>query len=311
MPTTSPDRPWSDLSRPPLRAAALRAALVAGPQPAWRELVVLAATGSTNADLAEQARAGAGEGLVLVTDDQRSGRGRLGRSWEVPARSSIAVSVLLRPAAPGLGWVDADLVPQERWSWLPLLAGVAVVDALTRVCGLPARLKWPNDVLVPADGRAPRGGIDPDGLRKVCGILAEVVPTPGGPAVVVGAGINVNQAAAELPVPTATSLLLAGSSTVDRDTVLRAYLRALSDRYRSWRGAGGDPRGSGLAAAYREACVTVGRQVAVQLPVGPALTGRAEGIDDDGRLLVAGPDGTVRALAAGDVVHVRPPAGAA
>lgn len=321
--------PWLDLDRPPLRAAALRRALTGGPDAAWRELEVLPSTGSTNADLAERARAGAGEGLVLVTDDQQAGRGRLGRTWTAPARSALAVSVLLRPGRPaGPGSPDdaaapesaADpVVDQARWSWLPLLAGVAVVDVLTRTCGLPARLKWPNDVLVPADGRAPRQSRnrddrnqeDDDGpaLFKVCGILAEVITTTAGPAVVVGAGINVSQQRAELPVETATSLRLAGSATTDRDTVLRAYLRALAGRYRDWRRAAGDPRASGIGAAYRQACVTIGRQVAVQLPGTEPVEGHVEGVDDDGQLLVAVPGGQVRALVAGDVVHVRPPSG--
>lgn len=305
-PTPSPN-PWSDLDRPPLRAPALQAALTRGAAACWRELEVLPSTGSTNADLAERARAGAEEGLVLVTDDQRAGRGRLGRSWEVPPRTGLAVSVLLTPEAPGPGGEPA--ADRTRWAWLPLLAGVAVVDALTRICGLPARLKWPNDVLVPADGLAPRDRAAADSpLLKVCGILAEVVTSPAGPVVVLGAGINVGQQQAELPVDTATSLLLAGSATTDRDTVLRAYLRALADRYRDWRRAGGDPRASGLAAAYRESCVTIGREVAVHLPTGDPVTGQAEGVDDDGQLLVRTPDGSVRAMAAGDVVHVRPPA---
>jgi BirA family biotin operon repressor/biotin-[acetyl-CoA-carboxylase] ligase len=338
--------PWLDLDRPPLRAAALREALTRGPGAVWRELEVLPSTGSTNADLADRARAGEGEGLVLVTDDQQAGRGRLGRTWTAPPRSALAASVLLRPGEPvppqctddavstaprpGASRSGATLpesaampvVDQVRWSWLPLLAGVAVVDALTRACGLPARLKWPNDVLVPEDGRISREGRTREAgdreagdreagggpaLLKVCGILAEVITTPAGPAVVLGAGINVSQQRTELPVGTATSLRLAGSATTDRDTVLRAYLRALAGRYRDWRRAAGDPRASGIGAAYREACVTIGRQVAVHLPGAEPVEGRAEGMDDDGRLLVAVPGGQVRALAAGDVVHVRPP----
>lgn len=313
---SQPPGPWSDLSRPPLRAQALRTALTAGPGAVWRELEVVRSTGSTNADLAERARAGAGEGLVIATDDQRSGRGRLGRSWQVPPRSGLAVSVLLRPAEPASDQLSGrpsdvgalPVVDQAHWSWLPLLAGLAVVDALTGVCGLPARLKWPNDVLVPADGRAPArdGAAAGAPLLKVCGILAEVVTTPTGPAVVVGTGINVSQGRDELPVDTATSLLLAGSATTDRDTVLRAYLRALAQRYRAWREAAGDPRAAGIGAAYREACVTIGLDVAVALPAGEPVIGRAEGVDDGGRLLVATAGGNVRALAAGDVVHVRP-----
>jgi BirA family transcriptional regulator, biotin operon repressor / biotin---[acetyl-CoA-carboxylase] ligase len=289
--------PWTDLQRPPLRQAALARALAQGPDAAWRVIEVVPETGSTNADLAARARAGEAEGLVLAADHQAAGRGRLGRAWEAPPRAGLAVSVLLRPP------VDPD-----RWSWLPLLTGLAVVDALTRVCGLPAGLKWPNDVLVPEPvrGRPPEEGE----RRKVCGVLAEAVAgADGAPsAVVVGFGLNVDQEREELPVPTGTSLRLAGAATLDRDTVLRACLRALALRYRRWADAGGDPRASGIGAAYREACLTLGQEVEVRLPGRNGVRGVAEGVDDDGRLVVAAPD-AVHAFAAGDVVHVR--AGAA
>ena len=292
--------PWTDLERPPLREAVLRRALVDHPSGGtWRALQVVARTGSTNADLIEAARGGEPEGLVLVAEEQQAGRGRLGREWTAPMRSALAVSVLLRP-----GEADPDgrpPVPAPRWSWLALLAGVAAVDALRGPCELPAVLKWPNDVLVPF---LPAG--DERGLGKVGGVLAEVAAEPGRPAVVVGAGINVSQDADELPTSQATSLRLAGAAVTDRDTVLRAYLRALSTRYRDWRAATGDPVAGGLAAAYREMCVTVGQRVRVELPSGEELSGLADGVDDEGRLLVS-VDGAGRtAVAAGDVVHVRP-----
>ena len=191
----------------------------------------------------------------------------------------------------------AHPVPAHRWSWLGLLAGLAAVDALRGPCELPAVLKWPNDVLVPV-GEGPA-------LGKVGGVLAEVAPGGVAPAVVVGVGINVSQRAAELP-ELATSLGLAGSACTDRDTVLRAYLRALSARYRGWRSSAGDPVASGLAAAYRQVCVTIGQHVRVELPSGEELTGLAGGVDDEGRLLVSADGADVRAVAAGDVVHVRP-----
>jgi BirA family biotin operon repressor/biotin-[acetyl-CoA-carboxylase] ligase len=286
--------PWSDLDRPPLRPAPLARALLEGPDAAWRALDVVASTGSTNADVADRARAGEPEGYVLVADHQGAGRGRLGRTWSAPPRSSLAVSVLLRPP-----------VDPARWSWLPLLAGVGIAEALRRTCGLDAGLKWPNDVLVPEPSRGTAPSAAP--LRKVCGVLAEAVPdagTPGTGAVVVGFGLNVDQHRDELPVPTATSLRLAGSATLDRDTVLRASLRAVAVRYRRWVEAAGDPRGSGLGAAYRELCRTLGQEVEVGLPGAAAVRGVAEEVDDAGRLVVAGPDGR-QALAAGDVVHVR------
>jgi BirA family biotin operon repressor/biotin-[acetyl-CoA-carboxylase] ligase len=264
---------------------------------------VVATTGSTNADLVAQARSGAATaGAVLVADHQSAGRGRRERTWTAPPRSSVAVSVLLVPSqSPGP-------VPSSSWSWLPLLAGLGVADALVTVAGLDARLKWPNDVVVDA----PSGSPSTRGWHKVCGVLAEVVPTPAGQGVVVGIGLNVSQSEAELPavgpggVP-AASLQTLGAATTDRDTVLRAVLRAVGNRYLAWRDAAGDPRASGVAAAYRERCSTIGLGVAVHLPSGDVLEGVAEGVDDDGRLLVL-PDAEtdVRALAAGDVVHLRP-----
>jgi BirA family biotin operon repressor/biotin-[acetyl-CoA-carboxylase] ligase len=292
-PASRPDAtaaPWSDLSRPPLSQAALRASLTSGDVPAWRAVEVTRQTGSTNADLAERARGGEPAGLVVTTDDQLAGRGRLAREWTVPPRSSIAVSVLLAPTPSA-----------ERWGWLPLLAGVALVRTLTRIGGLAAVLKWPNDVLVPEPG----GDLQ---LYKVSGILAEVVASPGGPQVVIGTGINVSQTRTELPVSQATSLKLAGAANIDRDTLLRAYLRELSTGYRAWQDADGDPRRSGLGAAYREACATIGRSVELHLPGREPLLGRCDGIDDDGRLLLLDGSGVVHAYAAGDVVHVRPAA---
>ncbi len=290
-----PGARWRDLARPPLDQRGLQASLTSGPRPAWRALEVVAETGSTNADLVQRAADGEPSGLVLVADHQSAGRGRLARQWTAPPRSSLAVSVLLRPTAPA-----------RRWAWLGLLAGLAAVDALTRTCGLPARLKWPNDVLVP-DGGDPGSST----WRKVCGILAEaqhgVSGTPG--AVVLGAGVNVSQAEHELPVATATSLLVAGSASTDRDTVLRAYLRALAQRYTAWEQADGDPARSGTGPAYREACLTLGLHVQVALPSGEVVSGVAEGVDDEGRLVVRGASGQMQALAAGDVVHVRAPEG--
>jgi BirA family transcriptional regulator, biotin operon repressor / biotin---[acetyl-CoA-carboxylase] ligase len=274
VPGSPPESPFSDLDRPPLRERPLARALLTGG--VWSELRVLARTGSTNVDVAAAARRGAPEGLILVAEEQTSGRGRLDRSWSVPPRAGLTFSVLLRP----------DRVPAVRWGWLPLLAGVAVCAALEGPTGLRPRLKWPNDVLL--DG------------RKLAGILVE----GGGDALVVGIGLNVSARAEELPVAGATSLALAGSAVTDRDPLLRMVLRELADRYQAWRGVGGDPEASGLRAAYRQRCDTVDRTVRVDLPGGQSVQGRATGVDAHGRLEVRGPEGT-RVVAAGDVVHVR------
>jgi len=272
--------PYGDLDRPPLPAAALEHTLHAG-SALWREVRILAETGSTNVEAAAAARTGAPEGLVVVAEHQTAGRGRLDRAWTVPPRAGLTFTVLLRPAG----------VPPSQWSWITLAAGVALVEALARDAGIETRLKWPNDVQA-ADG------------RKLAGILAERVDSPGDSAVVLGIGLNVTLRADELPVPEATSLLLAGATTVDRGTVLLALLRSVEGWYDRWRRAGGDPEASGLRAAYAQRCATLGRDVRVELPGGQSLVGVARDVDADGSLVVASTDGDVT-VAAGDVVHVR------
>jgi BirA family biotin operon repressor/biotin-[acetyl-CoA-carboxylase] ligase len=271
---------YGDLARPPLDAAALRRSLRTGlPGSWWAAADVVATSGSTNADLVAAARAGAPEATVLVAEHQTAGRGRMGRSWQAPARSALTLSVLVRPG-----------VPARRWTWLPLLAGVAVAEAVERATGVEARLKWPNDVVV-AD-------------RKLAGILLERAETPAGPAAVVGLGLNVSLGADELPVPTATSLLLEGALTVDRQPLLLAVLRTFEALYLAWSGTDGDPA-AGLQASYVRRCATLGQRVRVDLPDGTVATGDAESVDAGGRLVIAAAAGR-RALGAGDVVHVRP-----
>ncbi|MFE2478603.1 biotin--[acetyl-CoA-carboxylase] ligase [Streptomyces sp. NPDC059389] len=271
---------WSSLERPPLSAAALERALVADGG-LWSSVEVVAATGSTNTDLA--ARAGRlPEGAVLVAEEQTAGRGRLDRSWVAPSRSGLFFSVLLKPG---------ESVPQERWGWLTLLAGVATASGLSRAAGVDTSLKWPNDLLVTVNGEE----------RKTGGILAERV----GDGVVIGIGLNVTLTEDELPVPEAGSLILAKAAVTDREPLLKAVLRALEQWYGDWRAAGGDPAASGLQEAYAADCVTLGRHVRADLPGGRTLTGTAEAVDADGRLVIRDAEDRHEAVGAGDVVHLR------
>ncbi|OXY98364.1 biotin--[acetyl-CoA-carboxylase] ligase [Streptomyces diastatochromogenes] len=279
----SDDSRWSDLDRPPLNAAALRRALVREGG-LWSELDVVQRTGSTNSDLVARAVAGkAGEGAVLIAEEQTAGRGRLERQWTAPARSGLFFSVLLRPAE----------VPVDRWGWLPLLTGVAVATGLSKAAGVDTALKWPNDLLVTVGGEE----------RKAGGILAERAGTDG---VVIGVGINVTLREAELPVPQAGSLALANAVSTDRDTLLRGVLRALEDWYGRWRAAGGDPVASGLQETYAAGCATLGRKVRAELPGDRTVVGEAVAIDGDGRLVIATEAGVQEPVGAGDVVHLRP-----
>jgi BirA family biotin operon repressor/biotin-[acetyl-CoA-carboxylase] ligase len=266
--------PWTDLSRPPLSGTRLQRRL--GDGRVWRDVRVVDSTGSTNADLAAEAKSGAAEGLVLLAEAQTGGRGRLARSWLSPPRAGVYVSVLLRPTT-----------PTASWPLLTLLSGLAVVEAVVGVGRVDARLKWPNDVLV--------------GGRKLAGILAERVDD----AVVVGIGMNVSTRLDELPA-TGTSLAICGGST-DREIVAAEILRALRRRYVAW----GDTAGSGatVLSAYREMCETIGSDVTVELPGGHVVMGVASDVDDAGRLVVRErADAPPRSFTAGDVTHVRRPA---
>jgi BirA family biotin operon repressor/biotin-[acetyl-CoA-carboxylase] ligase len=260
--------------RPPLDGDAVTSAVVGGNSP-WRSVQVLETVGSTNHVLAAEAAQEAPEGTVLVAEHQEAGRGRLDRLWLSPPRAGLTVSVLLRPD-----------VPASRRSWLPLLTGVALAEAVREVAGVRAALKWPNDLLA-SDG------------RKLAGILAEAAGT----AVVVGVGLNVSTTPDELPEG-GTSLLLAGATRTDREALQVGYLRALGARYRRWSQTLGDPVGSGLARDYLAWSATVGTAVAVTLPDGSVVEGVAEAVDWDGRLVVATDAGRVE-LASGDVRHVR------
>ena len=224
---------------------------------------------STNRLLAE--RSDDREGIAIVAEIQTAGRGRLGRTWESPWGSGVWMSVLVRPADQ----------PRASWAWLPLITALAVRDALTTACGLTCGLKWPNDLV--SEG---------DEVRKLGGILVEVV---GPEAVILGIGVNMSLAQEELPTPAATSVFLEGGEP-DREAFVVALQGALESRLAAWR-AGESPIDD-----YRSACVTVGRQVTVQLPDGTELVGLAEGIADDGRLMVSHQGNTV-IVAAGDVIH--------
>jgi biotin-[acetyl-CoA-carboxylase] ligase BirA-like protein len=271
---------------PPLSAAALQAALVR-PGSLWREVHVVAETGSTNEDLLAAAGRGAPAGTVLAAEAQNDGRGRMGRSWVSVPGASLTFSVLLRPAA----------VPPASRGWVPLLTGVAVTSALRAVARVDARLKWPNDVLVNG--------------AKVAGILAE----QAGDAVVVGAGINVLAGQDELPSASATSLALLGASGTDRQELLAGVLGELERWYLRWThasagdtgngdGRNGDAELCGLRQEYLRLCSTVGIQVRVTLPGGQALTGTACDVDRSGRLVIRSA-GELICVSAGDVEHVR------
>jgi len=214
-------------------------------------------TDSTQSEAQRLAAAGAPEGTVVTARHQRAGRGRRGHDWWDAPGQSLLVSVLLRPAGP------VTTAPQ-----LSLLGGLAVAEALATVAAVPARIRWPNDLLV--DG------------RKICGILAEAASD--------GAG-RLNLAQTAFPaalVDRATSLRLVTGDAPEADLVLAAVLEHLARRYDAWR-AGGF---AALRPAWLERSTLPGQTV--RLPDG-----------SDGVGIDVGDDGILRARAAdGRVVHI-------
>jgi BirA family biotin operon repressor/biotin-[acetyl-CoA-carboxylase] ligase len=230
---------------------------------------------STNLTAREAAGAGAREGLVVLADHQSSGRGRLGRNWASPEGVNIYCSVLLRPQLPP---PDA---PQ-----LTFLSAVATAEVLDEVCGLNARVKWPNDVLING--------------KKIAGLLNELgAETEQIHFLVLGIGINVNMAADQFPADLrypATSVMLETGSTQARLPLVRALLRRIDELYHDLMIQGFGPLRRRWEARFdlldRQVEVDQGQQV---------VRGVVAGLDADGALRLLLPDGRSERILAGDV----------
>jgi BirA family biotin operon repressor/biotin-[acetyl-CoA-carboxylase] ligase len=228
---------------------------------------------STNDWLLSAARGGAADRTVVVADFQRQGRGRLDRGWEAPAGTSLLASILFR----------TPLAPNERYL-TTVAVGLSALEACQSIASLRAGLKWPNDVV--ASG------------RKLGGLLAESDGHDGAGAIVVGIGLNLTWPGP--PAAGGTSVHELTGLRVERDAMLNALLVGLG----AHADALGTPAGrSSLLESYRLRLTTLGEVVRVTLSDGE-FVGTAQGINDDGHLLVHTSDG-VKAVAAGDVVHLR------
>jgi BirA family biotin operon repressor/biotin-[acetyl-CoA-carboxylase] ligase len=205
------------------------------------------------------------EGALAVADHQSAGRGRLGRTWEAPPGTAILCSLLLKPP------------PERNAPELSLVAGVAVADTLERATGLAVQLKWPNDVMLRR--------------RKVAGCLAEARDG----AVVLGIGLNVNQTREQLPERAGSLRTLTGREW-DREALLSSLLDDLGGRYSEWREGGLDAVYEGLGPRD----FLRGRRVSVD-----GVAGTAVMIGRDGRLEIAGADGSTVSVESGEVDYER------
>jgi len=260
-----------------LSEADLRARLrPAGP---WAAFVLLDVTDSTNRVAMEMAENGAKHGTVVVADAQTAGRGRMGRRWVSPAGKNLYVSLLLRPSVPT---VDAPS--------LALVAGVALADAVEAV-GVPASLKWPNDLYC--------------GGRKAAGILAEMASDPDGVRhVVIGVGLNVNMEEADFPADlrdTATSLRIRAGRAFRRVDVLARLLDAFGTRYAEFLGGGF----ASLRDGWDRRDFLRGRRVLLRRQGGEGW-GTADGLDTAGALRFL-PDGgpPIESVHSGEILDFR------
>jgi BirA family biotin operon repressor/biotin-[acetyl-CoA-carboxylase] ligase len=236
-------------------------------------------TTSTNEIAHQLAAGGAAHGEVVIAEQQTRGKGRRGRTWASPRGSNLYFSAILRP----------DLPPQ-RAPEITLVAAVALAETL-RDSGAQAFIKWPNDVQL--DG------------RKVAGILTELSADPDQVHyVVLGVGVNLNCAAADLGpevAPTAISLCEARKEKVPRALFTAALFSHLEQRLEEHARLGFEP----IRQAWQGLSSTPGQEVVVKADRAE-LRGVAEGIDEQGALLVRTPGGALERVLAGDVEHLRP-----
>lgn len=324
------------LGRMPLTSALLpRSSAAAG------RLVALPHALSTNDELTDRVHTAPSEWphlSVVVTDDQRAGRGRLGRVWTAEAGTSLAVSVLLRPQ---------PAFSPDVYGWIPLAAGAAMTLAVREALAGASEIARDSDATATATASATAAATatatatanatadanaDAEGEsaaksaarrvqlkwpndvliegRKVAGVLSELIALPSAPAVVVGVGLNLTMTAEQLPVPTATSLALAGVRDIDVDAVLARFLTELDGMLHALQQAHGDAVAAGVHARVAALLGTLGRDIRADLPGGDTLEGRATGLAPDGRLLVRRSDARPGhpaevAVAAGDITHLR------
>jgi BirA family biotin operon repressor/biotin-[acetyl-CoA-carboxylase] ligase len=242
-----------------------------------RRLHWLESTGSTNDVAARLAESGAEEGTTVVAEMQTAGRGRHGRIWFSPPGAGLYVSVIVRP---GTGLDNGE----SPAALLTLASGVAIAEAIRAVTGLPAEIKWPNDVLI--------------GGRKLAGILAEAAVQAGVVQfIVVGFGVNLQPAAYPPPLASrVTSIEIETTRPAERALILAAILAALGERYADLRAG----RFDAILSAWRQLAPSLqGALVEWDSPAG-AVRGVAQDIDRHGALLVR-VGGKVERVIAGEV----------
>lgn len=228
---------------------------------------------STNTQVKHLGDQNAPQGTAYIADRQTSGKGRRGHEWESPAGTNAAFSFLLRP----------DFAP-SRASMLTLVAGMAVAKAVLRLTDLPVKIKWPNDIVISG--------------KKICGILTEMsAEIERISYVVVGIGININNDAFPDNIKdVATSLKIESGHELHRADVVKEVLQAFAEYYEKFAKTGDMTE---LIDEYNSMLINAGKKV--QILGKDSFVGEAQGIDEEGRLLVKDEKGNIQAVMSGEV----------
>jgi BirA family biotin operon repressor/biotin-[acetyl-CoA-carboxylase] ligase len=237
-----------------------------------RRIAVWNRVTSTNDLAAQAASSPTNDGLVILAEEQTAGRGRRGRSWVAPPRSSLLMSMLLFPP-----------LPLSATGWLTALGAVAAAEVVQEWTGREAQIKWPNDVRVAG--------------QKIAGVLVE-----RGNGAIIGIGLNANLQRGELPASlsiSTTSLYDLLGGPVDRSELARALIRRLDAWYERGRSEGPET----LNPAWRDRSEHLGRSVCVTTPAGPQV-GRLDDLDLQRGLRLALPRGGHGEISVGDVLDL-------
>ena len=228
---------------------------------------------STNNKAKELARGGAEEGLLVITEEQTNGKGRLGRVWESPAGTGIWMSLVLRP----------NILPQYA-SQITLVAGLSLCETLQEVTGLKASIKWPNDVVVNG--------------KKICGILTEMsAEMEGINYIILGIGINVNTNTFSEELPYASSLALEGGIGYSRKAIIKDFLERFEKDYNQYKQI---PNLEAIKERYEQNCITLHKKVKL-IKKEKEIIAEAIEITSDGALKVRYEDGSIDEVVSGEV----------